>query len=83
MAVSAAFARTFSIVTNIRKTMHYVSEANCFLLQVKLLILKQTDQKCGTYINTIHTRETKKNNIFKNVNSKHANPKKFLNKDKT
>jgi hypothetical protein len=38
--ISAVFARNFSIVTEIRKTAHYASVVNCFLFQVKLLILK-------------------------------------------
>jgi hypothetical protein len=35
-----SFMKTFSIVTRILKTIHYVPDALCFLLHVKPLILK-------------------------------------------
>jgi hypothetical protein len=56
------------------KLTDYVSEANCFLPQVKPQTSNTTDQKYNTPINIIHTRETK-TNTSTNTNTKYANGK--------
>jgi hypothetical protein len=68
--ISEEFTKTSSTLTKILQTTHNISGANCYLLQVKPLILKLI-KKYNTHINT----QKNKTNTSRNTGSKYANPK--------
>ena len=56
LVISTIFTRTFSIVVKILNTVHYVSEANCFLLQVSsVLSIFMTMEKSSCKYNSCTT----------------------------